>query len=80
MIWMACYHDTNSMNEEQEETTFTPIFSIRVFHLKRQVFGIVCNEEPFFINDSLKAILKIIKICFKQIVQSRERLQKKVSF
>ena len=28
MIWMACYHDTNSMNEEQEETTFTPIFSI----------------------------------------------------
>ena len=25
LIWMACYHDTNSMNEKQEETAYPPI-------------------------------------------------------
>ena len=33
IVWMACYHDTNSMNEEHEEKTYAHFMSA-FFHLK----------------------------------------------
>ena len=58
IVWMACYHDTNSMNEEREETTYAHFLST-FSHLKDRFD----SNEPFQMK-WLKSHLKIIKICF----------------